>query len=140
MKKILFFLFASCLTFGAFSQADMKSAVYTSNTLDTVTNAATKYLVSAKQGISYGAIVTVAFTATEISGTTGGTATLQGSLDGTNWYTAPGTTAYTLTDVAAQTTVFKVTSSGEVYFRLAVVGTGTMSDQIKAKYTVRAVN
>lgn len=133
MKRLFSLLLALALVAGASAQSAMTSAAYPANTIDTVTNSATKYLVSGK--VSQGATVTVAFTATEISGTTGGTATLQGSLDGAVWYTIGS--AYTLTDVATQTTSFKVTSACDLYYRVAVTGTGTMSDKIAAKVLVR---
>ena len=133
MKKFLMIAVVSLLGFAAHSQTSLKSAAYPANTLDTVTNTATKYLVSG--AIKGAKTVTVSFTATEISGTTGGTATLQGSLDGSHWYTIGS--AYTLTDVAAQTTSFKITDFGDLYLRVAVTGTGTMSDQIQAKFLAR---
>lgn len=134
MKKFLILtLFTLACFIGNAQVNTMTSAAYPANVIDTVTNTATKYLVSGRLG--KGATVTVQFTATEISGTTAGTATLQGSLDNSNWYTIGS--AYTLTDVAAQTTAFKVTTPNEVYLRVAVTGSGTMSDQIKAKYLLR---
>ena len=65
-----------------------------------------------------------------ISGTAGGTVTLQGSLDGTNYVTvkAAYTTSSTLSvsNVAAQSKIFVVTGSPYKYYRLSYAGTGTM--------------
>jgi hypothetical protein len=110
-------------------------------TVDTVTNTATKYLTyQTAAGVNaplsgYKKIVTVTFKAVEISGTTGGTAQVQGSLNGTDWYNIGS--AYTLTDVASQVTSFTVTDWGAIYLRVAVTGTGTMSDKIYAQFLPR---
>lgn len=133
MKKFLLIALLSVGAMISHAQTAMTSAAYPANAVDTVTNTATKYLVS--KAIKGADVVTVQFYATEISGTTGGTATLQGSLDGTNWYTIGS--AYTLTDVASQCTSFKVTSFGDLYLRVAVTGTGTMSDKVYAKWLAR---
>lgn len=136
MKKVLFLILAvSVASISAWSQTSLTSAAYPANTLDTVTNAASKQLVS---GALYKAqdVVIVQFLAEKISGTVGGTATLQGSVDGVSWYNIGS--AFTLTDVATQTTHFKVTDAGEVYFRVQVTGTGTMSVKISGKYVARS--
>lgn len=143
MKKILSFLLIASLTFTATVIPDKEAAAQTSfvsqygNTLDTtLTGNLTKYFTLTNQITSAYNIVEIQYTATKISGTVGGSVTVQTSLDGTDWYTAPGTSAYTLTD-ATQTTVFKITNYGARHIRILTVGSGTMSAQIKAKYVAR---
>lgn len=137
MKRIFFIaaLIAS-LSFCASAQVKDLKSQYNLNE-DTVTNAATKYLTLATSNTLgyYYKVVTVQFWATKISGTVGGTAQLQGSLDRTNWYNVGS--AVTLTDVAGQITAFKVSDSGDPYYRVAVTGTGTMAVKISAKLLAR---
>ena len=102
--------------------------------VDTVTSAV-KYLTPTSTISGYRKVLTVQFLATEISGTTAGTAQVQGSLDGTNWYNLGS--AYTLTDVASQCTSFSFTDWASLYIRLAVTPSGTMSDKIYAKFLTR---
>jgi hypothetical protein len=143
MKKLLPFLLLACLSFGAtvlpVQEVQAQTSMISDNglALDTFETAdLTKTLTLTSQVSSVYKTVEFQFTATKISGTVGGTATLQGSLDGTLWYTVPGVTAYTITD-ATQTTAFKVTDYGSRYLRILVVGTGTMSASIKAKVVAR---
>lgn len=145
MKKLLQLFLIFSLTFAAIVLPDNKAKAQTSmvssdngTVLDTLTNAATEYLTLSTQISSNFNIVEFALTVTKISGTVGGTATLQGSLDGTLWYTQPGVTAYTITD-ATQTTSFKVTDYGSRYLRIALVGTGAMSASYKGKFVARKV-
>ena len=135
MKKLLFLFAFIAFAFTVQAQTSMVSAAYTSNTSDTVIDAATKYLIPSSTISGLSKIVEVQFLAVENSGTTGGTATLQGSLDNTNWYTIG--TAYTLTDVASQVTHFKITDYGTKYVRIKVTGPGTMETKISAKVLVR---
>lgn len=76
--------------------------------------------------------------ATEISGTSGGSIKVQGSLDNTNW-TDIGS-AYTVTDVASQSTMFYVTAPVPVYLRVLQTGTGTMSSVLSVRYVLRKYN
>lgn len=148
MKKFLPFLLLAVLSFGAVIvpttsvQAQSSAVSFVSqygNVLDTtLTGNLTKDFTLSNQITSSFNIIEIQFTATKISGTVGGTVTVQTSLDGTDWYTAQGTTAYTLTD-ATQITSFKITNYCARYIRIRTVGTGTMSAQIKAKYVARKV-
>jgi hypothetical protein len=147
MKKLFPILMLMALTFGATVLPTNKTEAQSTasfvsqygNVLDTVvTGSLTKDFTLTNQITSSSNIVEIQFTATKISGTVGGTVTVQTSLDGTDWYTAQGTSAYTLTD-ATQTTSFKITNYCAKYIRIRSVGTGTMSAQIKAKYVARKV-
>lgn len=144
MKKFLFAALIAALSLGAVMVPTTSVKAQTSfisqygSVLDTaLTGNLTKDFTLTNQiTSSFNGIVEIQFTATKISGTVGGTVTVQTSLDGTDYYTAQGTTAYTLTD-ATQTTSFKIASYGAKYIRIRTVGTGTMSAQLKAKYVAR---
>ncbi len=81
---------------------------------------------------SVSGLVTIQAVFTKTSGTLGGTATLQGSLDGVNYVTIPtaatvaGASTYTVTDTATQSTIFTVKNQGYYYYRVSWTGTGTM--------------
>lgn len=101
---------------------------------DTTTNAATSYLtLPVSQWYN---TVTIQSVITKISGTVGGTATLQGSNDGTNFNTVSAAYAdavsYVPTDQATNTKIFVITGSPYRYYRISYTGTGTMSASHKA--------
>jgi hypothetical protein len=125
MKKFLLFLIAGALSLGAFSQVQMKGP--NNLTKDTVTNAATKaFKVKAKDGEGVSFIITV----NKISGTVGGSATLQGSNDGTNFQDVA--TAVTLTDVATQGKALDFDKRKYLWYQWKVTGTGTMVIEVIA--------
>ena len=138
MKKLLVLL---AFIGAAFATANKAQAQVTNLfsqyglTVDTVDNTETLYLSPTATISGYRKVITIQFLAVEVSGTTGGTAQVQGSLDGTNFFNIGS--AYTLTDVASQVTSFTVTDWGCLYLRLKVTGTGTMSTKIYAKYLGR---
>lgn len=97
------------------------------NALDTVNNTGSKATTAYKiayfnKGVSIGVV------ATKISGTVGGTLAIQGSTDGTNWFTLG--TATTPSDASANYTLN--TTQGWTYYRANWTGTGTMSASFKA--------
>lgn len=98
---------------------------------DTVTNTGTVTMSSA---IVKGAPneSTVVATFTKLTGTVAGTATLQGSLNGTDWASA-SSTSYTVTDLASQTTSWPLTGKPYLYFRVNVVGSGTSTYTVKGQ-------
>lgn len=104
-----------------------------SNAIDTVTNTGTKTLTLRVN--SWYRTVVIQPVLTKISGTVGGTVTLQGSNDGTNYVTVSSSysDAQTLSasNVATQTKLFKITGSPYAYYRLSYTGTGTMSCKIR---------
>lgn len=97
-------------------------------TIDTVTNTATKYLTLSVTNPYKNIVIQPVIT--KVSGTAGGTVTLQVSNDGINYVTIP--TAYSnyqTLSVANQTTntrLFLITGSPFFYYRLKYAGTGTM--------------
>jgi len=125
MKKLFIALLLIVATVGAEAQTKlyMKSTTYPANTLDTVAGNTTR-----TQRIvltDYNDVVTIQPTFTRISGTAGGTATLQGSINGVGWSTIGS--AYTVTNLASQTTSFSVNPSIYNYYQIVYAGTGTMS-------------
>lgn len=110
------------------------------NNTDTVGGSDTKYMrIAAANPVSgWQKAITFAVTLTEISGNTGGTLSLQASLDGTNWYNAYESrdSAYTFTpaDVASQTFNFRLTEIRDRWYRVKYVGTGTMSTIIAGRF------
>lgn len=139
MKKLIFALFALVLSVGANAQIDMLSS--TSGTLDSVTNTEVSTLTARNAGIktqtSPKSTVFV-IKVTKISGTVGGTISLQGSLDGTNFSS--------LNTVETQTALATITASDAsavynwrvdgnpfTYYRVRWAGTGTMVASFSAK-------
>lgn len=136
MKKILFLL----IVFGAFAVSAKSQSFVTptlvsqySASVDTVDNTETLYLSlpSTTNVKGHFKTVLVVFKTQEISGTGGGTATLEISANGTDYATAPGQSAYTIVDqTAAQTTAWKITDFEGAKIRIKVTGAGTMSYKI----------
>ena len=97
-------------------------------TTDTATNSGTTYLQitlnNYYEKVSFQPVVT------KVSGTAGGTVTLQGSIDGTNYVTVSSdySSAQTMsvTNVTTSTALLTVTSSPYRYYRLSYTGSGTM--------------
>lgn len=134
MKKLFLFL-AVVVGLAVQSQAQV-ATVIPLKAGDTVTNTGTASKVI-KLTAGYSGVAIQA-KATEISGTSAGTIKVQGSLDGTN-FTDIGS-AYTVTDVATQSTMFYVTAPVPVYLRVLQTGSGTMSSVLSVSYVLRKYN
>lgn len=140
MKKILFLLALSIsLAFTAMAQKNLETTLVSqySNTVDTVDNAETIYLnlstAAAQSSKAFYKTALVVFKTQEISGTGGGTATLEVSSNGTDFATHPSASAYTIVDqTAAQTTAWKIDNFAGKTFRIKITGTGTMSYKVWA--------
>lgn len=126
--------------FGYIFTADQLGKHATTNMLssyskvsDTIANTATGYVEKRVTG-SYNTL-SIQTVVTKLSGTAGGTITVQGSVDGTNFVTV--NTSYisaqiqTVTNVTTNTKVFVITGSPYAYYRLSYTGTGTMSCTLK---------
>lgn len=98
---------------------------------DTVTNAGTVTMSSAVVAGS-AQNVTITATFTKLTGTVAGTATLLGSLNGTDW-TSASATSYTVTDVASATTSWLLTNKPFQYYRVSVTGSGTSTYTVKGQ-------
>jgi len=100
---------------------------------DTITNSGSGYVAITIdkywEKISFQPVVT------KLSGTAGGTVTLQGSNDGTNFVTVNSSyasaTTMSVTNVTTSTALLIVTSSPYKYYRLSYTGSGTMSCTLK---------
>jgi hypothetical protein len=103
------------------------------NAIDTVDNTETVYLSlpSTRSVASYFKGGTVVFKALEISGTGGGTATLEVSSNGTDFAAIPTLSPYTIVDqTAAQTVSWRVTDFAAKSLRIKITGSGTMSYKV----------
>lgn len=137
-------------SFGGSSTVQSLKSVY-SVALDTVTNAGTKTLTSARTSLSYKTI-SIDVTVTKLSGTIAGTITLQGSVNGTNYVTVPtafietpsgqapystgGAATFTATNVATQTKIWSIIGNPYAYYRVSYTGSGTMVGTIKGNIFV----
>lgn len=106
--------------------------------VDTVTNTGTAYVSTVAVSPAPAVTTTIWVAVTKISGTVGGTITLQGSIDGTNWKalntpnTATALATITATD-ATNTYHWIISGSPMPYYRVSWTGTGTMSASFSAK-------
>jgi hypothetical protein len=130
MKNLLSILFVFCLSFTLKAQVAMTIAG------SPVTNTGTATATATINNSYETATIQAVFTKT--SGTLGGTATLQASLDGTNYATVAtqatvaGAATYTVTDVASQSVIFIINKAPYKYYRVSWAGTGTMVGTLAA--------
>lgn len=130
-------LVAFLTAFNAQSQVYELKSPY-SSVIDTVTNTGTAYVSSVAISPAPATTTTIWVYVTKISGTVGGTITLQGSIDGTNWKalyalnTATALATFTATD-ATNTYHWIISGSPMPYYRVSWTGTGTMSASFGAK-------
>jgi hypothetical protein len=134
MKKIVFILSLVC--FAALSVSAQRTQKFYSSygfASDTLTDATTVYLGVNVSNVT-GSSTTIITTVDELSGTTAGTVTLQGSHDGTTFVALTDTTyvprilTFTLADqAAAQSKVWILNGSPFPHYRLSHSGGTTMS-------------
>lgn len=143
MKKFLILSFALLIGLAAQAQYLDLYQADPAKTLDTVTNTATATLsTKVKMTPKAATATTVWVTVTKISGTVGGTITLQGSFDGTNWKaintpdTQTALATVTATD-ASNTYHWRLAGCPFAYFRVSWTGTGTMAASFSAKILAR---
>jgi hypothetical protein len=142
MKKILILLLSMAFTFTV-TNANAQTSLLSQygNKIDTASNVlGTKYLTSGKVEKLYRS-VTVYVDLTEISGTTGGTISLEVSGNGTTWapYYNSKDSVYTFTpaDQATNSFRFQIYDWGDLYLRVKYTPTGTMSDKITAYFITK---
>ena len=127
MKNLLSILFLFCLSLVAMAQTSVATMTVAGSP---VTNTGTATVTATINNSYETATIQAVFAKT--SGTLGGTATLQVSLDGTVYITAPtqatvaGASTYTVTDVASQSISFIINKAPYKYYRVSWTGTGTM--------------
>jgi len=145
MKKLIGLLFAAAIVmvFSAESEAqgvlkNLLSATYELSS-DTLTNTATTTMTSERIAGNHNT-VTVQVVVDELSGTTAGTVTLLGSLDGVNFKpltdttTVPTIGTWTLIDQAApQTYIWRIIGSPCLYYQVSHSGGTSMSAIITGK-------
>jgi len=137
MKALTLFTFLLLAAVGVQAQITLKATLSTST--GAVSGADSAIVANTGSGtlytpkISKGKLVGIVVTFTETSGTSGGSAILQGSVDGSKWVTVGS--AYTVTDTAEQSTAFSVAATAGFYsyYRVTHTGTGTMASRFKAK-------
>ena len=135
MKNILRLFSMIAIFVMAFSFANAQRAILMPLIAgDTIVNTGTvtKTLPPLTAGYS-GAMIQANLT--KISGTGAGTAQLQISLDGTNFVNSGS--AFTITNVASQSTTFSISSPVPVYAQVLFTGSGTESVQVRIYYVVR---
>lgn len=118
--------------------ADFYQPLGTNLTLDTVTNSGTAYLTTRALKADLVHRTTIQVNVTKISGTVGGTISLLGSLDGTNFKalnTVETQTALATITATDATNVYhwRLTGGPFLYYRVSWTGTGTMSASLSAK-------
>jgi hypothetical protein len=121
MKKVLFLLLMVTMAVGSMAQGTKKALTVLAAD-DTLVNVQTGYLTTTLSG-SY-AVVSFQLVFTRVSGTAAGTATLEGSHDGTNYSTIHATSV-TLTNVASQSAIWTIAPSNVPYYRIKIVTSGT---------------
>lgn len=116
MKKVFIAAFLTLFTVGLHAQTPM------SGNPATVTNAAATFVQKEITGACRS--VSVQFVLTKVSGTIAGKATIQGSLDGTNYTNVD---SLTLTDVTTNTLITEFSTCPYRFYKVLVVGSGTMA-------------
>jgi uncharacterized protein (UPF0333 family) len=140
MKKLFSLIVCASLVIAAGAQTNFiagnAKSVLASNGLarDTVSNTGSETWVLKVSGDA-NQTLSIVLSITKISGTLGGTFTIQGSIDGTEY--ADIETGYTVTDVAAQTKKFDYDLVKYPYYRARWVGTGTMSGSAVVQAALR---
>jgi hypothetical protein len=138
MKNILYLIaFITLASLQVNAQSAIKVFKSTSNlATDTVVNTATEYLTSPVN--TGNGPTTIQVVVTKISGTVGGTISLQGSVDGTSYKalnteeTQTALATITATD-ASNVYHWRLKDNPFLYYRVNWVGTGTMSATVAAK-------
>ncbi len=131
MKKIFFVLSFALLGICVNAQNNVPKTLTTTsygNTLDTVTNTATKNTSTYTVGDWFAnKSVQVQVVVTKISGTVGGSIGLYGSMDGANW-----TLCETVTTASDASANYYISTTKRYYkYRVSWAGTGTMSASFK---------
>lgn len=139
MKKLLLIL-AVFASIGAMAQSYNKVVAITP---DTLTAVETEYF--AVQNVT-GTVSTISISAlfTQLGGTSDGSAILQGSLDGTSYYTINSATSKavfypndTLTITSGAVWLIELSDPGFVSYRIAATGTANDTTLVTPKYIIK---
>lgn len=132
LYRLLLFVFAfGLLSFSTQAQRAVAMPLVLGDTIVN-TGTVTKLLPPFTAGYSG---VSIQANLAKISGTGAGTAQLQISLDGTNFVNSGS--AFTITNVAAQSASFTISTPVPVYAQLLFTGSGTESVQVRIYYVAR---
>jgi hypothetical protein len=146
MKKFLYIIGAlvAIIALSTIQSKAQEKSLYSPYSLssDTVTNAGTAYLTARTPSNKSSDRVTVQVVVTKISGTVGGTISLLGSIDGSNFVAL--NTEETQTALATKTAAdasgtyhWRLKSNDFTYYRVSWTGTGTMSASFTAQILAR---
>ena len=140
MKKFIILLAVLVVGMAASAQTFNKATVWT---VDTLTNTETAYLtlpIVTRSVESMSGLVL----AENITGTSAGTILLQGSLDGTTYVTLTDVTGYVSIAVNDTTTIvdnatfgWNVWKPAFLYYRMALVQTGTSTTEYTGYYLIK---
>lgn len=121
-KRILFCLTALAITAASFAQTSTKMPLVAG---DTIVNTGTSSKILQVTTAPAGVVLHVVLN--KISGTGAGTVQLQQSLDGVNYVNLGS--AFTITNVTTQSTVFTVAAPVPQWIKILSTGSGTESVQ-----------
>lgn len=122
MKKYAFLFSLFTVALSGFSQVAIKLPLAAGDTIvNTGTSSKVIQVTTGPSGLAVQVVLT------KISGTGAGTTVIQGSNDGVNYVTIGS--AFTITNVATQSTVFYVTAPVPQYLKVLSTGSGTESVQ-----------
>lgn len=120
MKKLIFLLFAF-VAFAATTSAQSTASMTGSG--DSIVNSGTKYLTADLSGNVVASAIQVVFTKT--SGTSAGKATIEYSIDGTNYFRI-NTDSLNVANTTTQSKLWTISLPNSYkYVRIKVVGSGT---------------
>lgn len=128
-------MFASAIMQPA--QAQSKFSQTVTNPTGAITNTSTDTMTLSLPG--YALITAFQPVITKVSGTVAGNCILQVSIDGVNYFSPTGDTL-TLANVAINTTAFTITNSPYTYYRVLVIGSGTMAATAYTAFVRRKTN
>ncbi len=126
------FIFSLCLVLCAFVGRSQSALIPSP---DTLTNVDTSNMILKIPG-AYNDVLTFQLNVIKLSGTTAGSAYVQGSLDGANYFTLPGTDTLTF----ANSNNFKVwvlPKSQFLWYRVRATGSGTQSTKLNSMVLFR---
>lgn len=126
MKRIVTILLFSCFALTVHT-VSAQTALLPAK--DTATNAETVDLSLRVAGLYN--VLTFQLNVIKLTGTTAGTAFVQGSLDGVNYNTVPGTDTLTLAN-ASTTKAWVLKRSDFLFYRVRTVATGTQTTSVAA--------
>lgn len=134
MKQFRIFLFVLAFGLVSFATQAQRASLLPLVAGDTIVNTGTVTKTFPALTTSYAGLM-AQINLTKISGTGAGTAQLQISLDNVNWINSGS--AFTITNVASQSSTFSLTYPIPVYARILFTGSGTESVQVVVFYVLR---